>query len=200
MISNHLRFQQKKIAYFGNNSPPITSPTLLPRYHIHNTTFSTQQPPQQSHPRQSPSKNNNYFPDTTTSLIMLLSNNYFNNYSPNNPFSRTMAIEKVFAGEVVSGKLLSGKNFQGVIAVIQNDENVIQRSTSSNSETTELIERPALDKFSKKLEYLSENTTVEFITNCINTNHQKIAQLILNTTENIKVVKHHEGNKNGIAT
>ncbi|CAG8453775.1 12560_t:CDS:10, partial [Cetraspora pellucida] len=91
-------------------------------------------------------------------------------------------------------------------SVIQDDENAIQQSTSSNENSndkllrsipTELIERPALDEFSKKLESLSEKTTVEFNANCINTNNQKIAQLILNTTENINVEKHNEGNKNG---
>ncbi|CAG8594101.1 11510_t:CDS:2 [Dentiscutata erythropus] len=73
--------------------------------------------------------------------------------------------------------------------------------------SSELDQRPTLNEISKKLENLSENTTVEFIKNCINKNNQQTVQPILNylerldssniITENINMEKHHEGNQDG---
>ncbi|CAG8480143.1 24028_t:CDS:2 [Dentiscutata erythropus] len=45
--------------------------------------------------------------------------------------------------------------------------------------------RPTLDEISKKLENLSENTTDEFVKNCINKNNQQTVQSILNYSERL---------------
>ncbi|CAG8823105.1 11122_t:CDS:2, partial [Racocetra persica] len=75
--------------------------------------------------------------------------------------------------------------------------------------SSELFQRPELDEISKKLENLSEKTTIELIiniTNCININSQQTTQSISNYLErldssndiikSIDMDKHHEDNPN----
>ncbi|CAG8835015.1 31557_t:CDS:2, partial [Racocetra persica] len=66
---------------------------------------------------------------------------------------------------------------------IQYDENAIHPSTSSNNEATGNANQ-------------TDGNAIQPSTSSNDTNNQEIAQLILNTTENVNVDRHREGNQN----
>ncbi|CAG8796086.1 32281_t:CDS:1, partial [Racocetra persica] len=79
------------------------------------------------------------------------------------------------------------KKYIDIIPLNEENDSILSdyADISIKCRSYELDQRPALDEILKKLENLSEKTTIEFITNCIDIKDQKTAQLITNYSERL---------------